>query len=593
MERLETIRGAAILAIALGGLASTAGPSPAAERPKVQVVLIGVEEAPGHADASRAVARLADVLGRGDGSHEVLRLDEAPGGEPPTLRSLRERAAPALTGLFATDIALVSYRGKVLEAGGKIYLALKGTDPADPAASALPLDELLRWLDEDDGRSEALLLIDAAGAGAVAEWPRTRSHLLASEAGGDFAGGLADALEGAADANGDATISLAELQQSLRDRARRAGTRLIQVDPPQQVLGDLVRLAPGPIGGAMESLARWADAAVRRERTDRVQIRPFGFKGDVDRTGGSRVLAGQIAADLKPLARRDYAVVEPEGRKGPPAGPAASHRIEGVYQVRKGPDRLLVHVEVVEAAGGRVIGQATRLVELDDNVRAQFLNDPIDRIKRPVAGAVGQARPIHRLLTKESPVAVEIVCADKPLRLKDDGAGNLEVDVPTAGEYQIRVENLWGPKMYLRLTIDGVNTVVQSDGDTDVSACLLEKARGYVLLPKLRYTFEGWILGVGEGAAVDRFAFVPFGEGVARRVQASGEDGVIAMAFYLERPAAKEGRIATGAGERVIRDVKIADPMRLDDDPFLTATIRYQSRPGGRLGILVRDPRPH
>jgi hypothetical protein len=546
---------------------------------RVQVILIGVEKSSASKDAALAVDRLAKVLTRENGSQPVLRFDTAAGSLPPTLESLRKKARVALENLSATDRAIVYYRGQVLKANGRVYLEVEGTDPQKLATTALPLEELRKWLDEDDGDSEALLLLDAPGASLVEAVPGARHYLLGRGSGGDFGSWVAAGLAGAADSNGDATITIAELQENLLAQARASAGRPIPIrkDPPigpEGGLVDLITLEPRNLTEAIGELSAWADAEARRDSGSCVEVRPFGFKGQEDTTHASTSLAGSFAAVLKKDAGDAYRVVGPPGRSRPTDKESASHLLQGTYQRLAHPERLLVHVELSRESPGRVLGQSTRVILVDDVVRSQIFDE-----------GVSSTNMLTQLDSEGCPVKVELFCAGQTqaIPFEDAGPNGIRVRVPRGSQYRIRVANNLRERLFVRLLIDGVNTVIQSDSDTDVLPCLLDHARGYVIEPLENSTYEGWVLKVGKEGKVAPFQFVPYGQSKANQLGARGEVGVIHLAFYREASAAlalkgvpNPDQLGTAAAAVIQRTLPVAAPMRIDPKPILILKIAYE-----------------
>jgi hypothetical protein len=264
----------------------------------------------------------------------------------------------------------------------------------------------------------------------------------------------------------------------------------------------------------------------------------------------------------------------PPGRSGPTDKESASHLLQGTYQRLAHPERLLVHVELSRESPGRVLGQSTRVILVDDVVRSQVFDE-----------GVSSTNMLTQLDSEGCPVKVELFCSGQTqaIPFEDAGTNGIRVRVPRGSQYRIRVANNLRERLFVRLLIDGVNTVIQSDSDTDVLPCLLDHARGYVIEPLENSTYEGWVLKVGKEGKVAPFQFVPYGQSKANQLGARGEVGVIHLAFYREASVAlalkgvpSPDQLGTAAAAVIQRTLPVAAPMRINPKPILILKIAYE-----------------
>jgi hypothetical protein len=148
--------------------------------------------------------------------------------------------------------------------------------------------------------------------------------------------------------------------------------------------------------------------------------------------------------------------------------------------------------------------------------------------------------------------------------------------------YQIEVTNTTNERIFFRLIIDGINTIVQNRNDPELRAVLLNQARGYILDPWKPQAYRTWIRNEGKGAQNREFEFAPAQFGVAMRLGKPSDMGTIIMAFYREVTGKSKGGpegMLTREGAIVVQDIIGVPPINFVPEPMATVTIHYNQRP--------------
>ena len=244
--------------------------------------------------------------------------------------------------------------------------------------------------------------------------------------------------------------------------------------------------------------------------------------------------------------------------------------LTGTFQRKRNPDRLELGCKLLRLPGGEVLASIASIIRIDEDLwamlggSADVINPENETRLEPVDVLEHEANKPHPLLRPNFPFRVEIVSGGKPKQLWSRGPNELLFGAREGEEFEIHVENHHPQRVLMRLLVDGVNTIIQKNDDTDVQHVLLEEARGWVLDPGSQYAIIGWHLGVGAKAPVKRFKFVAPPKSVAERLGFGESIGLIIAVFYAE---AGRGRgtpqIAVGMGTDEERDVVEAKPFRI------------------------------
>ncbi|OJW03246.1 MAG: hypothetical protein BGO49_10970 [Planctomycetales bacterium 71-10] len=557
-------------------------------KPPFLAVLIGVGD-DGASDVDRLAGVLTDRLGVARESIVALK-------GPNATRDAIAKAVPPAVHAFPSSSRLVYYSGRLLkDAAGKVYYATTDADPASPAATALPADSLRRWLDACDG--DLTLLVDADGEQGPPIAKPQLGYLGSGARGPEAArltGWICRGLSGAADVEGDGRVSFSELERYAVKAAELARTPIHRRRPDSD-FHESMTIRPSAFDPSYRRIAELIDARARAEGATRIAVLPFqSEQGEVDPF--RNVGADELRRGLRALAGEAYAVADADASAPHPGrrdDGDVSHRVVARYTVLPGPNVVRLRCSLVKAAGdGEPIPFGTEVLALDANSWALFnRGHQVDREDVDAVNVKPVSDPGRALK-----FPISICLGTDPAKLKEENALKMEVDskdpclrtleVPDGNHpYTILVTNPTKHRVYCRVLIDGVNTVVQDDSDEDFSAVPLEKARGYVLEPGKTFQIDHWRRNAGRGAQNRRFEFAPEEEAVAARVNPSGEVGTITVAFYRESikmvskgPSAPKGRVGTGMGEVVAHDVPTGAPISIDKAPMAVEIIRYVRR---------------
>lgn len=579
-----------LAAAALIAPAAVGVPAASAEKgkPPFLAVLIGVGD-DGASDVGRLAGVLSDRLG-------VARESIVALTGPNATRDAIAKALPPAVHAFPSNSRLVYYSGRLLkDAAGKVYYATTDADPASPAATALPADSLRRWLDACD--ADLTLLVDAEGEQGPPIVKPQLGYLGSGARGPEAArltGWICRGLSGAADVDGDGRVSFSELER-YAVRAAELARAPIHRRRPDSDFHDSLTIRPSAFDPSYRRIAELIDARARAEGAARIAVLPFqSEQGEVD--SFQNVGADELRRSLRALAGEAYAVADADASAPHPGRRRdgdVSHRVVGRYTVLPGPNVVRLRCSLLRTAGdGEAISFGTEVLALDANSWALFnrghqvdredvdavsfkpVKDPGRALKFPISICLG-TDPAK--FTAEHALKMEADPEDPCLHTLDVPDGN--------HPYAIVVTNPTKHRVYCRVLIDGVNTVLQDDSDGDFSAVPLEKARGYVLEPGATFRIDHWRRNAGRGAQNRRFEFAPAEESVAARVNPSGEVGMITVGLYRESiklvskgPGAAKGEVGTRMGDVVVQDVPTGAPINIDKAPMAIEIIRYVRR---------------
>ena len=184
----------------------------------------------------------------------------------------------------------------------------------------------------------------------------------------------------------------------------------------------------------------------------------------------------------------------------------------------------------------------------------------------------------HPLLDKSFPFRVDVIVGGKKRELVFDGASNNCYVPLSKGEvYSIQVENNSGSAVLMRLLVDGLNTLPETEKETKgvyttlvAKRVNLDEAAAWKLDPNQarKYTIPGYFEATGEGGTYRQFEVVDAEESTAARQKFTEQIGIITAAFYA--PNSTKRGLGTKAGAQK------AGATELYDD----------AEPGNLLGVV-------
>ena len=593
----------------------------AAKAPTVWAVLIGHDGGyDGHTVGTSQddIQLVAEALRRRLGA-DVLAIeslfDGAGIGRTPTVANISRVLPDVLKKLSPEETLIVYYRGHILRDGNrKLYLAVDGTRTSDLAATRRSsISFAPGWTGQ---AADVVLAVDADHAGV---FPLDQTHIeylgssrekqfarLTSDINrlksdnrhGLFTHWLCRGLEGAGDTNFDGVISFAELHAFVSNALKRSEGKAEQTvvhHPAGEEFEGMLRLSADSVHSAHDRIADLLDEQARLDGASQVCVQYFQ-----NEFGGVRpydVSAGaEVRRDLANHSnRRGHYLVEGAYDSGPDVAmtydPSVSHWVLGRYKVMEKRDLMLLQCSLVRNIGDRSkVFTATKVIALDPNLKPMLIQpDRAAHQSFEFKFVREDGKTNVKIVTKE-PVSMPQESVEFRI-VHGDGQKDFEL-TPAAGNpgvltltppavatpYQIRVTNTTTERIYFRLLIDGINSLVQNPNDKELSAVLLDQARGYVLEPGKPYAFGTWIRNEGKGDQNRAFEFGPEEKAVATRLRKPADMGTIIMAFYREvtgQSQGTKGRVLTIEGGFVVQDILAARPITFVPEPMATVTVRY------------------
>ena len=613
-------------------------------------VLIGVQKHDDRLDlgcTTSDVARLRQVLHERGGMPEknmLVMTDDSPAKQQPTLANLRREVPEFLKKVGKDDRIIVFYAGHGFLHDGETYLVPKDTDTDKLDTTALPAAELKAALANAPGKLKFLIL-DCCHAGGT----RARALILNSETAaenlaqsiqpkngvvilasckdresswewaerrqGVFSFWLCQALQGAADADGDGVLDVDEIYRFTHERVSGTVDKLFgRSQTPVRMIGanvsgvsPVLTLLPEPPDSLLKRLAQQLDLELRLRKVKKVGVLEFvvtlGKAEKLSQSNLPKYCAGKLRQLLGDLADGAYQVVD-DTKLGPASrgltwddvgDPAAMKKLgasaggmEAVLTgtLRRRGTKLRVQCDLVDVANGDSFAKPVGVLPLSEDLLGD-LGYSFDTGDRPVGAPTDKkvvANAQKRLLTgnplgrAEFPFKIEVAIATpppggqvtpktprRPCRMLQVPGNSDDPDVRKeivmgvkAGEImELKVTNGFLDKVAMNLYVDGLNTI-------DQRRELIGKGSAWVMEPGKTYTFPGWVFRDTE--TLKRFQFVDLPKSVAGRQNFGDSIGTITAAFY----AAAGRSLGVGEGPTERRTFRT-------DDGFV---------PGRLLGIV-------
>jgi hypothetical protein len=169
---------------------------------------------------------------------------------------------------------------------------------------------------------------------------------------------------------------------------------------------------------------------------------------------------------------------------------------------------------------------------------------------------------------------LEVLVGGWPLRRESLG-GERRVEVVAGSEYELRLTNPLPGRVAVAVSVDGLNVI-------DGRCTGPREASKWVVHPRGTLTVTGWQVGPERAR---RFYFTTERDSYATRIGRPGEFGVIAAAFYRERPPGRE--IVPPRATAPLREQADGAAGDAPDANAAHGAVR------GRGGDEWRDRRPH
>jgi Caspase domain len=603
----------------------------ASAQPAQWAVLIGVQK---HKDdrldlgcTTSDVAKLRQVLlerGGMPAANMLVMTDDSPAAKQPTLDNLRREVPKFLARVGKEDCVIVFYAGHGFLRGDKTYLVPKDTDTAKLDTTALPAAELNAALENAPGKLKFLIL-DCCHAGGArdepiksevaaetlvkAMEPKNGVVILASCKGkesswewaerrqGVFSFWLCEALQGAADVNGDGILDVDEIYKFTHDRVSRTADKLFHhAQTPVRVIGadvsgvsPVLSLLPEPPDSLLRRLAAEIDLELRCLKIKKIGVLEFVTTlGQTEKLGQSNLpkyCATQMRQLLVDLGEGAYQVVDdaklgPASRgmtwddaKQPAAVKKLGANVGGMEAVLTGTLRRLgtnlqVHCDLIRTEDGKSLAGPGGALPLSEDLLGD-LGYSFENRKRPVGPPTKVAvvdNALERLVLgnpltkKDFPFKIEVVVVAarrgekitkqtprEPRGLLEVTGKSGDPDVPRElvlsvkkdEIVELKVTNNFADRVAMNLYVDGLNTIGQRRE-------LIGKGSAWVMDPGKTYTIPGWFLP--ETSTLKRFQFVDLPQSVAGRKNFGDSIGRITAAFYA--PAGRAIGVGNGPEER-------------------------------------------
>jgi len=624
-------------------------------QPSTWAVLIGVDdyqEARPLKYCTADAALLAKTLIKRGGlkpNHILVMTKEQAPELWPIRENILEQVPRFLKQACPGDSVIVFFSGHGFRCdAGKTFLAPSDCDIENLAPTAVPMI-LLRQDLESCQASTKVLVIDACHAGntkgeqigltgkdletdmeeaagvytLASCQARERSLYCDEKKQGLFTYWLNRGLEGSADDNGDAAISVEELHRFVNFQVSHAAEHRFHCrQTPVQIVGPdvpgipiMLRLKPEPVMSTLRRVGELVHEQALCRGVGKLGVLEFTclignremLRGNVGPFG--RTAAGKVEEALVQLAGNRYGVADqrqvayatkdltveelgnPEAlqelRDRPPKLEAI---LTGTFLRIPNPDRLRLTCKLLQLPGGELLASVSGVVHIDEDLWG-LLGQSANATQVPPAPALGrlpptpvqalneQAKLLNPVLDPDFkfPIAIYSEGRKKPFFQLPGRPNDLFFAGRPGEEFEIRVRNRSPRSVLMRLLVDGVNTIVQHDNDSDVQHVLLDEARGWILDPDSEYPIEGWYMGVGDNAEVDRFRFVDPPRAVASQLGFSEDIGMITAAFYAKqtsRGAGANQQMGVGRGRKETRNTPVPVPFPVGR-MLAAVTIRY------------------
>ena len=264
---------------------------------------------------------------------------------------------------------------------------------------------------------------------------------------------------------------------------------------------------------------------------------------------------------------------------------------------------LSLQCKLVQTEQDEVLGAVSGMAMLNESEWAMLGRSaqvrPEDRRpETPVGG--GPVRPIsvqvidrldrrsqeaHPLLDPQFPLRVKIMVRDDSSTGVSERKGvfrgnDLFVPLRKDEVYEIWIENLTGRLVLMRLLVDGLNTLPETEltkgvqVETVASRVNLSDARPWHLDPQSAtlYAVRGFVTETGQAGKLREFRVVDAQDSLAARQQFTGQIGLITAAFYS--PAGGSRAIGTGLGAERQEEIGKADRVKVGN-LIAVVNIRY------------------
>jgi hypothetical protein len=401
---------------------------------------------------------------------------------------------------------------------------------------------------------------------------RERSIEWQEKGNGLFTYWLCRGLEGAADDDCDAVIRADELSRFVHDQVVDTARALNHTQTPVPIIGLDVAAAPAIYAlrpeKAQATLRRIAEMVYEQAKAGHIgRLGVPTFAGRGASPGGELGPFGITAAEkmekeLARLGRGSYAVVERgkvEEAMARAGDPRAYHQIaaqEKLDAILKGEflrqgDRIRIGCKLLRLPEGDVLASVSGLISVDRDLWVLLGGQVPPQPGPPAPPLLGSgwhaafyapppadapARPDapNPLTLPDCPVRVAIISGGHAKALIPGPGGRLVFGTTPEEEYEIDVENLTDRSLMMKLLVDGVSTLAQSDDRPGLSHVLLDEARGWILQSHAKNRIIGWYKKTTPPVDLRRFKVDDPERSVAARLGFIQDVGQITIAVYEE-----------------------------------------------------------
>ena len=366
------------------------------------------------------------------------------------------------------------------------------------------------------------------------------------------------------------------LRESLSDMSEELATamraqQLTRVGVIEFLPGSLDAKIKAQLGGDPGLLGRWCAAELEKQMANRAG-------GHYEMVAG-KALQKSLSDEKLPFKDLHTSAVKNllvEGKKVPVIAEgrisARTGRTISFYCALKSTDTLDVLAEASSTASldeseWAMIG---RSVALSGGDRTPELGGGPPEVKLAEAMEEKSKGP-HPLLDKSFPFRVDVMVGGKKRELVFDGANNNCYVPLSKGEvYSIQIENNSANAVLMRLLVDGLNTLPETEKETKgvyttlvAKRVNLDEAAAWKLDPAQTrvYSIPGYFESTGEQGKYRQFEVVDAEESTAARQKFTEQIGIITAAFYA--PKGKSRGLGTKAGAQKAGATELYD----DVDP--------------------------
>lgn len=412
-------------------------------------------------------------------------------------------------------------------------------------------------------------LASCKGGELSIEWADKRQGL--------FTYWLCRGLEGAADENGNWVIEADELHHFVHDHVIDSAKELRHSQTPVRIVGPDVAgspavyvLRPEKVQGALRRLADLLHEQVKASRVARIAVLTFKEKtGVVQANGGigpfSVTAADRLEQELTGMRQDAYAVASRnviETAMIDSGGPLAYGRLaervptldavlKGEFHRLAGPDRIRVACQLIKVRTGDVLASVSAMISVDDDLwlllggpfykpspsddpppvwgvgQTPFYVSPSDF---PTSSSAGE----HPLKKRDFPFGVQVIASGRVKELTRRRDGGLVFGATPGETYEIRIENRTDRRVMVKVLVDGINSLAQSDTTPGLSHVFLDEARGWVVSPDSKVSIAGWYRKTTPPIDLRRFQVDDPERSVAASLGFIKDVGQITVAFYAE-----------------------------------------------------------